>query len=218
MLLPFTRLEELGIDREVVAPVHQPVRPVVSWSRIQHGIPAVASGEADVFVFDPSSMRCSARADILLQHPTVGLLVSPRLSHLACRFWLELVDWDEQDAARSAELGMVRQLTVQTIAWRELLQREGDGDDALIISLPGFEHEVVGSLLTALEQSEAPRLTRVGFISLYRDGALVARLEELGFAFAFASAEPDDAEPVLWVFERPSSECAQVASSSIPRS
>jgi hypothetical protein len=202
VLLPLDSLAERGIDLEMVSPVSHEALTAPPWSRIWHGVPAAESGETEVCILDASSSLSSAGDEARRQHPTDGLLVSPRLSHLACRFWMELVDWSEEDLLRVAELDAARRVMVPAIDWRELLRRDGGGDDVVVIALPGFEREVVGSFVESLSQSEASRVCQVGFVSLYRDEALFARLEELGFAFTAASAQPDDAEPILWSFER----------------
>lgn len=125
--------------------------------------------------------------------------MSPRLTHLAGRFWTEIVDWDDVDAIRVRDLDAVQRVTIPTFSWRSLL---GYNFSAIIVALPGFEREVLGALITHLQRREMLALNSIGFISTFRDAALLASLEGLGFAPALAAAAPDAGESVLWAYER----------------
>ena len=177
---------ELRVEGALVSVVSvEEVEAPERWSRAVHGIPTAEDGQQEMF-------RLDAGGD---------LLVSPRLTHLACRFWTELVDWDDEDEVARRQLRTARRVTVPAVSWGALLD---DDPSVVVIALPGFEREVFGPLVACLEQraSLLPLPDRLGIVSMYRDAALFSRLEGMGYVLAFSSAEPDDAEHVLWAFER----------------
>ena len=175
---------ELRASRAVVSVVSaEDVEASAWWSRFIHGIPAAEDGQQEVFVLDAGR----------------SLLVSPRLTHLACRFWTELVDWDDEDVVARRQLEAARRVSVPAISWGALLD---DDPSVVVIALPGFEHEVLGSLVACLEQRGSLLPDRLGVVSTYRDAALFSRLAALGYDLVFSSTEPDAAEHVLWAFER----------------
>lgn len=200
-LLPVGDLTARDISIEAVSPfIQRTTNDADDWVRLIHGIPGERAGEGLIYYLDVDSVNAPDRFPHLIEeHVSGGLIVSPRRTHLSCRFWTELVDWDEPDSTRRSQLDEVRPMTVPVVAWSELLQGR---PSAVLISLLGFEDEVLGSFVTALESHSGPAPVRVGFVSTFKHSEVITRLEMLGYARTLQSTQPDGAEPVLWGFQR----------------
>lgn len=199
VLLPVDWLREHGVAVTIVSVANVQDQADVPWSRVIHGIPAAESGEQEIYVLETSRARRPESRARPLNHLSGGHLVSPRLTNLACRFWTETVDWDDVDSVRFCDLEAVQRVTVPAISWSQIL---GQNFRAVIVAQPGFEREVLDSLITHLKMRMAPSPSWIGFTSTYRDAALCAGLEELGFTPAIATAAPGSDAPIFWAFER----------------